>query len=58
MIGNAVPVKQAEYVARCIRACFEKGEDVLKGMHQKAAQLSLFEVGEGMLAGDRPPRYG
>ncbi len=39
MIGNAVPVKQAEYVARCIRACLEKGEGVLKGR-----QLDLFEA--------------
>lgn len=43
MIGNAVPVKQAEYVARCIRACLEDGKKALKRMHLEAGQLLLFE---------------
>lgn len=42
MIGNAVPVKQAEYVARCIRAAIDADENALRGSHPKAAQLRLF----------------
>lgn len=42
MIGNAVPVKQAEYIARCISTYIsEKGDD-LNPTEQKSVQLLLF----------------
>ena len=42
MIGNAVPVKQAEYIARCIgNYIAEKGND-LKPIKRESVQLLLF----------------
>ena len=42
MIGNAVPVKQAEYIARCISTyTSEKGDD-LNQTEQKSVLLLLF----------------
>ena len=43
MIGNAVPVKQAEYIARCIRTYIAEEEDTLNPIEQKSVQLLLFQ---------------
>ncbi len=43
MIGNAVPVKQAEYIARCIRAYTSEHGNVLDSIKQKSVQLLLFK---------------
>ena len=42
MIGNAVPVKQAEYIARCINAYILEKEDLLDPIQQDSVQLLLF----------------
>ena len=42
MIGNAVPVKQAEYIARCINAYVSEKENPLDAIHQQSVQLLLF----------------
>ena len=42
MIGNAVPVKQAEYIARCINAYISEKEDTLDPTQQNSVQLLLF----------------
>ena len=42
MIGNAVPVKQAAYIARCINAYISEKEDNLSPIKQEAVQLLLF----------------
>ena len=42
MIGNAVPVKQAEYIAHCINAYISEKEDTLDPTQQSSVQLLLF----------------
>ncbi len=42
MIGNAVPVKQAEYIARCIDAYISGKVDSLNPIQQGSVQLLLF----------------
>ena len=42
MIGNAVPVKQAEYIARCISTYISEREDTLDPIQPKSVQLLLF----------------
>ena len=42
MIGNAVPVKQAEYIARCISTYISEKEETLDPIEQKSVQLLLF----------------
>ena len=42
MIGNAVPVKQAAYIARCISTYVSEKGDTLDPMEQKSVQLLLF----------------
>lgn len=42
MIGNAVPVKQAEYIARCINSYILKKEHSSTSKNQHPIQLSLF----------------
>lgn len=42
MIGNAVPVKQAEYIARCINAYISEREATLEPIKQESVQLLLF----------------
>ena len=42
MIGNAVPVKQAEYIARCINTYVSEKEDPLDPIDQQSVQLLLF----------------
>ena len=43
MIGNAVPVKQAEYIARCIKSYILKNENNLESENKHPIQLRLFE---------------
>ena len=43
MIGNAVPVKQAEYIARCINTYRYTNEANLESENQHPIQLQLFE---------------
>ena len=43
MIGNAVPVKQAEYIARCIKSHILKNENNLESENKYPIQLRLFE---------------
>ncbi|MDE0469755.1 MAG: DNA cytosine methyltransferase [Candidatus Poribacteria bacterium] len=42
MIGNAVPVKQAEYIARCISAYISEKGDTLNSIKQESVQMLLF----------------
>ena len=42
MIGNAVPVKQAEYIAHCISTYISEKENTLDPIEQKSVQLLLF----------------
>ncbi|MYK18614.1 DNA cytosine methyltransferase [Candidatus Poribacteria bacterium] len=42
MIGNAVPVKQAEYIARCIEAYISEKESPSDSVQQDSVQLLLF----------------
>ena len=42
MIGNAVPVKQAEYIARCISTYISEKENGLEPIDQESVQLFLF----------------
>jgi DNA (cytosine-5)-methyltransferase 1 len=42
MIGNAVPVKQAEYIARCIDTYISEKEKPLDPIKQESIQLLLF----------------
>jgi DNA (cytosine-5)-methyltransferase 1 len=42
MIGNAVPVKLAEYVARCILEYIEKGFVIMSAQRKAREQLSFF----------------
>ena len=42
MIGNAVPVKQAEYIARCISAYISEKGDTLNPIKQESVQMLLF----------------
>ena len=46
MIGNAVPVKQAEYIARCISTYITEKEAPLDPTKQKSVQLLLFRESE------------
>ena len=46
MIGNAVPVKQAEYIARCISTYISEKEVPLDPTKQKSVQLLLFRESE------------
>ena len=46
MIGNAVPVKQAEYIARCIDAYISEKDVRLDPTKQKSVQLLLFRESE------------
>ncbi len=43
MIGNAVPVKQAEYVARCLRAYIEEKQNSADTSRAQSVQLLLFQ---------------
>ena len=42
MIGNAVPVNQAEYIARCIGTYISEKGDALNPINQESVQLLLF----------------
>ena len=42
MIGNAVPVKQAEYIARCISSYISEKENTVDLIEQESVQLLLF----------------
>ena len=42
MIGNAVPVKQAEYIARCISTYISEKGDTLNPIKQESVQMLLF----------------
>ncbi len=42
MIGNAVPVKQAEYIARCISTYISGKRDTLNPIKREAVQMLLF----------------
>lgn len=42
MIGNAVPVKQVEYIACCISNYISEKEDPLDPIKQKSVHLLLF----------------
>lgn len=42
MIGNAVPVKQAEYIASCIGAYISEKGDTLNPIKQESVQMLLF----------------
>ena len=42
MIGNAVPVKQAEYIARCISSYISEKENTVDSIEQESVQLLLF----------------
>lgn len=42
MIGNAVPVSQAQYIARCINTYISEKEETLDPIKQKSVQLLLF----------------
>ena len=42
MIGNAVPVKQAEYIARCISSYISEKGNGLAPIEQESVQLLLF----------------
>ena len=46
MIGNAVPVKQAEYIARCVSTYISEKENGLEPIDQKSVQLLLFRESE------------
>ena len=46
MIGNAVPVKQAEYIARCISTYITEKEAPLDSTKQRSVQLLLFRESE------------
>ena len=43
MIGNAVPVKQAEYIARCINTYISEKKNTLDPTKQESVQLLLFQ---------------